>query len=202
MAEFIVLYVVHVYSSYPGIKFHGALIKEHITFEGADIDLADIGLSISIPEQPLESNVDLLIRPCLSGPFVPPDGYEFASPVYIIEPSRQGELVKPSTVQIQHFVKLQDENDSKKMVFLSSSSKPTDDGRYIFKAIEDSGTEFKPGGSFGKIKLRHFCGLATAMKGMKEVKGVFSILLLLLLFNRFCIKPGKIQCKVLSQLVW
>jgi hypothetical protein len=84
----------------------GPPIEKRVTSKGADINLPDIDLSISIPEQPLEGHgdgVDLTIQPCLDGPFILPSGYKLASPVYAIETSTQGVLQKPCKIQIQHY---------------------------------------------------------------------------------------------------
>ena len=161
------MYTAH--SNYPGIEFLGAPRRKQVTSKGADIVFSDIGLSISVPEQPLqgiEDSVDLLIHPCLSGPFIVPDGYELASPVYMIETSKQGVLQKPCTVRIKHFLKLSNQQDCHDMVFLSSNSKPPKVGpyQYVFKSIEHATPKFSPDNKVGEIELKHFCGLTTAKR--------------------------------------
>jgi hypothetical protein len=134
------------------LTFIGSPIEEHITSKGADINLGDIGLSIFIPEQPLDG-VDLLIRPCLSGPFVLPSGYELASPVYAIETSKQGVLQKPCNVRIQHYVRLISERDCEAMTFISASINSWH-GPYKFKATKGI---FAPHRQVGEIDVSHFC---------------------------------------------
>ena len=150
------------------IEFVGAPIKKLVTSKGADIDLDDIGLSISIPEQPFGGSVDsveLLIHPCLSGPFILPDGYELASPVYVIEPSQQGVLQKPCTVRIQHYISLRNERDCDGMTFISANIAPQNRwfGPYHFKEIKGSKQTFKPRSQVGEIELQHFCCLGCAI---------------------------------------
>ena len=163
------------YSNYPGIEFLGAPRRKQITSKGANIVLSDIGLSISVPEQPLQGivdSVDLLIHPCLNGPFKLPDGYELASPVYIIETSQQGVLQKPCTVRIDHFVRLSNQQDCQNMAFLSSNSKPPKVGpyQYVFKSIEQVKPKFSPNNQFGEIELKHFCGLAVVRQLLGEAE--------------------------------
>jgi hypothetical protein len=148
------------------VTFIGSPIEHHITSKGADINLEDIGLSVSIPEQPLDG-VDLLIRPCLSGPFILPSGYELASPVYIIEPSKQGVLQKPCRVRIQHYMKLMNEKDCEGMTFISASISPKTRwyGPYNFKAISKG--MFTPGSRVGEIEVSHFCGFGCAKQSGK-----------------------------------
>ena len=129
--------------------------------------LDDHGISISIPEQRLMGSVDsvdLLIRPCLSGPFILPDGYELASPVYVIEPSQQGVLQKPCTVRIQHYIRLQNERDCDGMTFIAANIAPNTRwfGPYDFKEVKSSKQTFTPNSQVGEIELHHFCCLACA----------------------------------------
>lgn len=100
----------------------------------------------------------------MSGPFKLPGGYELASPVYIIEPSKTGVIQKPCTVRIQHYVKLLKEADIKNIVFFSSDSKPQSDVGFVFKEIEGPKQIFKPGSQFGELELNHFCCLTTGKR--------------------------------------
>ena len=63
--------------------------------------------------------LDLTVWPCSSGPFHPPDGYELASPVFLISPSFDF-----SREITRHFLKLESEEDSERMVFLSAHPSP------------------------------------------------------------------------------
>ena len=109
-------------------------------------------------------SVDLLIHPCLSGPFILPEGYELASPVYVIETSQQGVLQKPCTVGIQHYTSLMNERDCKGMVFISANITPQSRwfGPYAFQGIKGSKQRFTLKSQVGEIELHHFCCLACA----------------------------------------
>ena len=113
-------------------------------------------------------SVDLLVRPGLRGPFLLPDGYELASPVYVIEPSQQGVLQKPCTVRIQHYISLENERDSEGMTFISANIAPHSRwvGPYTFKEMKGSKQTFTQKSQFGEIDLCHFCCLACAMPRM------------------------------------
>ena len=189
------------------IEFFGALIKKQVTSKGADIDFADIGISISIPRQPFGvsvDSVDLLIRPCLSGPFILPEGYELASPVYVIEPSQQGVLQKPCTVRIQHYISLQNERDCDGMTFISAKIAPQTRwfGPYDFKEVKSSKQTFTPNSQVGEIELRHFCCLACARWFGKHLDFEFHYSITCILAYRLWLYP--IQCKAVQRLsfIW
>ena len=134
-----------------------------ITSQGATIQSPHTGISLSIPDQALsstEKDVDLLIHPCLNGPFQLPAGYESASPTYLIQPDRKVKIQRDITLQIHHYISLQSKEDCGKMVFLSAS--PTPQYRrcrpvYIFKEIKHSQGVFRPNSHIGEIVVRHFC---------------------------------------------
>ena len=170
----------------PVIEFLGAPIKKCITSKGAGMDLLDHGISISIPQQRLGGSVDsvdLLINPCLSGPFILPDGYELASPVYVIEPSQQGVLQKPCTVRIQHYISLQNERDCDGMTFISAKIAPQTRwfGPYDFKEVKGYKQTFTPNSQVGEIELHHFCCLACARRFGKHLDLDFHVLHILYL---------------------
>ena len=132
---------------------------EKVTSAGRVIDLDDIGISVTVPEDslPPDESVDLVIQPCFSGPFEIPEDMEPASPAYLIETNKKVELKKSLSVRIQHYADLQTEEDCKDMVFLQANSDPDYSGSkpvYIFKEVE--GVEIKFRGQVGEIELTHF----------------------------------------------
>ncbi len=122
----------------------------------------EIGVFLDIPEGavPPDKVLNLTVWPCIQGPFVPPPGYQFASPVFIIGP--QFKFEKKLLLQLSHFIRLQSSDDCEKMVFLSarSTSHFTKDGKlgYHFNLLE--GGSFEVGRPVGSINLSHFCALA------------------------------------------
>ena len=100
------------------------------------------------------------MRPCLSGPFFPPKGYQLASPVYLITPAFA--FLKEVRLSIAHYAAVDSSSDCDSMTFISSPSSPkyTPDARYKFKAL--SGSLFQRKEHHGVIFLKHFCHTAIA----------------------------------------
>ena len=136
-----------------------------MTCEGMEITWHDIGIAFSIPPGavPEDKEMKLVVRPCLRGPFVPPEGYDLSSPVHIISPSYN--FLKDVQLVLYHFADLQSNEDCEQMSFISTSSSPQLTGShplYMFKQLK--GGVFPAGQQFGTISLRHFCGAATSRK--------------------------------------
>ncbi len=145
-----------------GVHFlSGSPWKVSVNSEAKKIQWKEIGVFIDIPEGavPPEEILNLTVCPCIKGPFVPPPGYQFASPVFIIGPEFNFE--KKVLLQLSHFIQLQSSHNCEKMVFLSarSTSQSTKDGKlgYHFKVLE--GGSFEVGRSVGSISLSHFCAV-------------------------------------------
>ncbi len=143
--------------------------KETVTSEGMEISWKDIGIAFSIPPGavPDDEELQLTVRPCLAGPFQPPDGYEFMSPTYIISPAF--DFIKDIQVVIYHFVIMQSDDDCECMTFLSAATTPVYEGsqpQYKFKPL--IGGMFQQNERFGAISLRHFCALSAACPSCKR----------------------------------
>ncbi len=151
---------------YPGIRFLGTPWKEVVTSEGLDISWEDIGIAFSIPpgavpedKEPLE----LTVRPCLAGPFQPPEGYKFTSSVCIVSPSF--EFAKDITMTLFHSACLESDEDCELMSFLTAPTSLQNKGfrpRYKFKPLR--GGLFRKNEQSATITLKHFCKLATGCK--------------------------------------
>jgi len=144
-------------SSHPGICFLGDPWKESVTSDGGTILWKNIGIEINIPPGavPQGKNLELQVQPCLSGPFDLPQGYQLASPIYLITPTF--EFLEEVRLSIAHFAGLDSNSDCDSMTFISSSSKPKYDpqAKYGFKVL--SGGMFKKKEHHGVIYLKHFC---------------------------------------------
>ncbi len=133
-----------------------------VTSEAKKIQWDEIGVLFNIPEGavPPGEVLNLTVWPCINGPFVPPPGYHFASPVFIVGPEFRFE--KKILFQLSHFIQLQSSDDCEKMVFLSarSTSLSSKDGKmgYHFKVLE--GGSFEVHQPVGTISLSHFCAVA------------------------------------------
>ena len=114
-------------SDFPGIVFFNDSASQRITSQGATIQSPHAGISLSVPEQALSStepDVDLLIHPCLGGPFELPAEYEPASPAYLIQPDKKVKLQREATLQIHHYTRLQSKEDCEEMAFFSATPTP------------------------------------------------------------------------------
>ncbi len=130
-----------------------------------------MGISLCAPQYSLSSKEAVVhIRPCFSGPFELPDGYESASPAYLILHNKM-HFQKDIIIRIHHYANLQSEEDCEDMAFLSASSTPEYRNLhpvYTFKEIRGSKGVFKPGNQIGEVALRHFCLVKAARKRMRE----------------------------------
>ena len=162
--------------SYPGILFLEGTKRETVTTKKKIIDLEEVGISLSIPEDALPSTdppLQLKIQPCFSGSFDVPEDIELVSPAYIVHPSRKVAFQKKVLVKIWHHVNLETEEDCEDMVFLSASISPEYRGgspAYTFREIRGAKGSFRPGEEqpVGKIALKHFCTLVVGKKRRRE----------------------------------
>ena len=164
-------------SQYPEVvSYFKRSISESITSSGAEFDyLEDMGISISVAEysiSPGDAPLDLIIRPCFTGPFELPEGYESASTAYQIDIPQLARLQKDITIRIQHHVHLQTEDDCADMVFLTASATPQIVGKrqvYSF-SVSTMKSVFKCGDQVGELSLRDF-GLLKAGKKRISPRG-------------------------------
>ena len=154
--------------SYPGILFVDGTKRVTVTTEKMTVDLEEVGIHLSIPDNALSSTdppLQLEIQPCFSGPFVVPQDIELVSPVYIVKPSRKVTFEKEVLVKIWHHANLESERDCEDMVFLSASTTPVfeeETPSYIFREIKGTKGFFNLGEEHltGQIALKHFCDMA------------------------------------------
>ena len=162
-------------TSYPGILFLEGTKRETISTDKKTIDLEEVGISLSIPENALPSTdppLQLEVQPCFSGPFDVPQDVDLVSPAYVVSPSRKMAFQKEVLVKIWHHANLESEEDCEDMMFLSASTSPQyrgDTPVYIFKKMRVKGS-FRPGEKqpVGQIALKHFCMLAVGKKCKHE----------------------------------
>ncbi len=153
---------------FPGIHFLGTPWKETVTSEGQEISWDSIGMAFSIPPGavPEGEESQLTVRPCLTGPFEPPDPYQLTSPSYHV--SNSCEFTKDVRIILYHTVHLRSEDDCRRMTFLSAPGSPMRDRpqpQYDFKIL--SGGVFRKNENYGTILLRHFCHVSTGVDGPK-----------------------------------
>ena len=127
----------------------------------------DVGVTINIPRGAVAAGkeVDLTVRPCLNGPFILPEGYKAASPVYLITAST--DFLQDVQVSIDHFADLQSKTDCDNMAFLFASATPVDGyigPEYRFEEIPAANSVFKERQMVGTVAQRHFSFLMVAKR--------------------------------------
>ncbi len=155
---------------FPGITFLGTPWKETVTSEGQEISWDSIGVAFSIPPGavPEDKEVQLIVHPCLCGPFEPPDEHHLTGPSYHISHSCEFIPAIEISMNLHHSVHLRSDDDCKRMTFLSAPSRPTheqDKPQYKFKVLR--GGVFSRSKRYGTIKLQHFCFVGTGIFGRK-----------------------------------
>ena len=130
-------------------KFNKTGLKQH---------LSDHGITIIIPENACAVDTDgqLSIGVYYNNSFKFPKGYRLVSDVFWIEISiplqRHVEICAP------HFVQVRDEIDSKKLSFFMASDETFhSSGVLNFIEAPRYTFSFKPGSSYGKLEMNHFC---------------------------------------------
>ena len=152
---------------YSNITFHEEAKIATITSSISTVDMADVGVSLSIHQQPLDhgEKLEFKVHPCLAGPFVLPADYEAVSPVYLIQPRSGGEINTDVTVCIHHCANLKSEEDCRNMKFLSASSTSQEEGSppYTFTEMNGVAEKFKEGSQIGEIIVHEFGLFAVAI---------------------------------------
>ena len=143
---------------FPGIIFYGDPILKMVGSDGCKLAWPEIGICLHFPPNAVPDGkaLHLTIWPCLSGPFVPPEGREFSSPVYLISPAFH--FQEDVELSINHFENLRCQEDVASMSFattLSSKEIHTSKPVYTFESLGKG--DFKVTSSVGTINLRHFC---------------------------------------------
>ena len=153
---------------YPGIRFFGSPWTQQVTSDGAHIREwgEEIGIEFDIPPGavPQGKNLDLSVWPCSTGPFQLPEGYELASPVFLISPSFQ--FSREVTLKMNHFCALETKEDCEDMAFLSSPASPSvgRDKKPVYKFRVLSKAIFEPFKKCGTMALKHFCASGVGRK--------------------------------------
>lgn len=151
----------------PGIGFLGEPFEAVVDHKGDMVTLPEHGISFTIPEGAVPMGKDAKIRgQCCVGPFMVPEGYQIASPVYLM--STTCKFQKEVKATVSHFVCLQSEEDCSCMTFATAPSTPSyseygpRNPNYIFKPIgngedEPDPCKFQHHQQEATVVLKHFC---------------------------------------------
>lgn len=144
--------------------FYGEPKMVSITSSTRMVDMPDVGVSLSIQQQPHNAAVKVLVHPCVTGPFVLPPDYKAVSPVYLIQQVTTDQMLqKGLTVSIQHCANLKNKEDCNHMTFLLAQ---TEGKYYSFNTISGTTGKFRSGDIIGKITLNECGFLVVAIKGI------------------------------------
>ena len=140
------------------------------------IQWEDIGVTLDIPPGavPEQATVDIFVRPCLSGPFIIPDGIELASPLLLVGPAFK--FTREIRLSLEHFINLNTPEDCKEMTFLSAPSTPTyidSAPTYMLREVRIQEGTFTVGEQVATISLKHFCAIGLGRKS--EARGELAI---------------------------
>ena len=146
-----------IYSEVAFIEFDEKGLKYHST---------DYGVTIIIPENAVSGKARLRMGVSLVGPFCLPKNYRLVSAVFWLDISVH--LKKFAELHMPHFVRLQNEEDTKRLsFFLATDQSITTTGEYQFTRVQDYPSNFKPGSGYGTLWADHFCSGCIAEE-MKE----------------------------------
>ena len=130
---------------------------------GNRVQWEDHDISLVIPSNAVPVDSEAVLQgQCCIGPFVPPEGSKFVSPVYLVTTSCQFQSEVEATVS--HFANLKNEGDCSGMTFVTAPSTPTihdQKPQYHFKPV--IGGTFQPHETVATIRLKHcsFIGIVT-----------------------------------------
>ena len=136
-----------------------------MTTDGGCISWKEIGVEFDIPRGavPKGKSLELSVWPSIAGPFVLPDGYNLASPVYLISPAFN--FTCDITLRMYHYCSLETEQQCDNMVFISSPATPNIERphpQYKFRVLSKG--SFLSSEPYGCVSLKHFCNSAVGVK--------------------------------------
>lgn len=106
------------------------------------------------------TEVELTVQPCFSGPFNIPEGYDKASPVYMIKESKRSAM----KIIIDHHTSIENEEDSSNMVFLQGDISPKKEKLYDFHVMDGGDPKFEIGSHSGEITVQKPTSMCVAKK--------------------------------------
>ena len=167
-------------TNYPDLKFftNSRSTKVLPAEKEQEVDMREIGLTISIPTGAIPKNSSVLIevQPVAHGRIEMPKDCMSCSPFYNIAPCQMNENV---TVKIEHSYHIESKEDSDDMVFLGVDPESSFDGIYKLKEIEDVKSTFMVDDKVGQISLQNLQSLQIGKKvtlSNSTNKGIFSVL--------------------------
>lgn len=109
------------------------------------------------------TEMEVSVQPCLRGPFKIPEGYDKASPVYMIE----GSVKRTATIRINHHANIESEEDRRNMVFLRSDNISQGEKSKLsfhFNIVQGGDASFEIGKDVGEITVEELTPMCVATK--------------------------------------
>lgn len=145
--------------AFPGIDFSSYRSFAIVGHKGTTI--RGEGVQLRIPPKAIKrrTSLEISLQGCISGPFYLPGGIQLASPVFLVTCTPQYQFQREITLTIHHFVLLQNCEQCKDMVLLTSPETKVEDKDYIYWSFHfsDQPLQCFPHVSFGEVELTHFC---------------------------------------------
>ena len=148
--------------NYPDVCFLGNPLEFTVSFQGGHFAPPAYGISLSIPPNvvPPETVQKIFIRPCVSGPFKYPNGYEPFSAVYLITPKAKNvelRLEQKVELRLEHYARLETDEQANQMTFLSANPPERDSGQHEIEFRPVKGGKFRVHQRYGALQVKHFC---------------------------------------------
>ena len=147
----------HINPKLPGVILSEPMREVTITSRGKEIDLDEIGISISIPRNSTITEEKINLATSFSGTDEIPGDMEGVSPSYIIETDVEVKFSKDVEVKFQHAANLKTVNDCKDMVVLMAMLQNGSSGAGTvgkFEEMNENNVKFSPGDRHVLLKLR------------------------------------------------
>lgn len=145
-------------TDYPGVAFSKAVSRQKVTHEGGTIEGEGIRLVIPHRAIPEDDSPTISLQACIGGPFYLPKHLQFVSPVYLAQPPFA--FHENVSLSLELFARLESQEDSDKLVFVTSPSKHDvvdKEARWKFEVNHDKEASFDVVKKIGTIELKHFC---------------------------------------------
>ena len=163
----------------PNITFYDEPKEETFTSSGGHADFNN-GVEVTVPSHavPLGSTVGVKVQAgfASSDVTVMPEGFQSASPSYLISSDGSDDLQGEITVTMEHHVKVSIREEADNLVFLQADSHPTQSGIYQYQELSDGRSEFTPGGNKGRVRLKSLRKrfIKVGLKIKKWLKGMYN----------------------------
>ena len=142
---------------YPGVVFSKEETKMKLTHDGGNI--RGEGIHIYVPPGAIDINdcIEISLLACVGGPFHPPEGLQFVSPVYLIQ--QHYVFHKNVTLSLEVFSELDLEEDRRHLVFVTSSYRHDaidKEARLMFK-LHEGELSFDVEMKIVTMEIKHGC---------------------------------------------